>query len=147
MKANTFQLPGLFLIALLVSACAIEPQPIDYGREACHFCQMTIVDKQHAAELVTTKGKAFKYDAIECMVNDLKRRDKESIALFLTSDYENPGNLIDARESYFLISEAIQSPMGENLSAFSSEWKVRKKIDAVGGEMYNWRALQQKFKD
>ena len=29
---------------------------------------MTIVDRQHAAEAVTSKGKVFKFDAIECMV-------------------------------------------------------------------------------
>jgi copper chaperone NosL len=30
---------------------------------------MTIVDKVHAAEIVTKKGKVCKFDATECMIN------------------------------------------------------------------------------
>ncbi len=60
----------LLLLSLLffVVGCSVEESPINYGKDACNFCKMNIVDKQHAAEIVTSKGKPFKYDAIECMV-------------------------------------------------------------------------------
>ena len=35
-------------------------------------------DPQHAAQIVTTKGKAYKYDAAECMINDLKQKGKDA---------------------------------------------------------------------
>lgn len=47
---------ALVAIGLLWS-CSIAPEPINYGQDGCHFCKMTIVDKVHAAEIVTTKGK------------------------------------------------------------------------------------------
>ena len=48
-------------VITMLLACSVEPKPINYGRDACHFCKMTIVDNQHAAEIITLKGKAFKY--------------------------------------------------------------------------------------
>ena len=50
------------LTFITLSSCNIQPQPINYGEDACHFCKMNIIDKQHAAQIVTSKGKAFKFD-------------------------------------------------------------------------------------
>ena len=69
--------------AVLIIGCEVKPQEIAYGQDACHFCKMTIVDRQHAAELVTVKGKAFKYDAIECMMNHLKRWNHPEVKFHL----------------------------------------------------------------
>ena len=63
-------------LLLLFAACSPQPRPIEYGTDLCDFCRMTIVDKQHAAELVTDKGRVYKFDAIECMVNYLEQNDK-----------------------------------------------------------------------
>lgn len=43
---------------------------------------MTIVDKQHAAQVVTKKGKAYSFDAIECMVHYSEKMDPSTIGLF-----------------------------------------------------------------
>ena len=72
-------------------SCGISPKPIDYGSDGCHYCSMTIVDHQHAAEIVTTKGKAFKFDAVECMMNHLKDIDVSTVQLFLVNDFRAPG--------------------------------------------------------
>ena len=64
-------LTSLVLIISLLSACTPAPKPIEYGSDMCHYCKMTIMDKQHAAELVTDKGKVFPFDAIECMIHYL----------------------------------------------------------------------------
>ena len=112
----------IFLILLLfLSACAIEPQPINYGKDACHYCKMNIVDSQHAAQFVTEKGKCYKFDAIECMLNQMNEFDEAPIALHLITDYSAPGELTDATKSTYLISDAIPSPMGAFLTAFKSK--------------------------
>jgi copper chaperone NosL len=98
--------------------CSIGPKPIDYGTDGCHFCSMTIVDQQHAAQIVTGKGKVFKFDASECMLNHLKEVDTSTVALFLVNDYNAPGELIDAIHASYLKSKEIPSPMGEFLTAF-----------------------------
>ena len=105
------------LIFFILTSCDIKPQPINFGEDACHFCKMTIVDKQHAAQIVTKKGKAYKFDAVECMLNHLEDIDTTEIELFLVTDYLDPGFLIDATSSHYIISENIPSPMGEFLSS------------------------------
>ena len=72
------RIPFLLIILILVG-CKVDPNPIEYGADACHFCSMTIVDRQHAAEFVTKKGKAFKFDATECMMKPSEgSRDRRS---------------------------------------------------------------------
>jgi len=131
-----------FLFFLALTACTIAPAKIDYGNDACKFCSMTIVDKQHAAQLVTNKGKAFKYDAIECMLNDLKSTPTAAIELFLVIDYLNPSVLIDATTATYLISPEIKSPMGANLSAFASNEAAQPFVKTPASRVYSWTEIQ-----
>lgn len=131
----------LMSVVILLSSCDNSPQPINYGEDVCDFCRMTIVDQQHAAQLVTRKGRAYKYDAIECMINDLKRWESGELEHYLVSDFKNPGVLTDAKEASYLISEDIPSPMGANLSAFADEASLKKTFDSVGGQMLQWSQL------
>ena len=131
----------LLILVGLFSSCDRGPQPILYGEDACDFCRMTIVDQQHAAQVVTQKGRAYKYDAIECMINDLKRWDRPEIRHYLVTDYKNPGVLTNALEANYLISEGIPSPMGAFLSAFEEESTRQKAFDTVGGQMLQWSQL------
>ena len=63
---------------IFISACTVEPQPIQYGRDNCAFCKMTIVDGRYGSELVSSKGKVFKFDAVECLINfDLQNPSNE----------------------------------------------------------------------
>lgn len=132
-------------LTLLWSACEVKPQEIVYGQDACHFCKMTIVDKQHAAQLVTVKGKAFKYDAIECMMNHLNHWDHPPVKYFLITDYATPGKLIDATNAHYLISEAIPSPMGEFLTAFETKELRDITQEEMEGELLTWHQLQNRF--
>ena len=133
-----------FAFLILVS-CSVRPKPIDYGSDGCHFCSMTIVDRQHAAEIVTKKGKAFKFDAVECMMNHLKDIDVATVGLFLVNDFRTPGELINAQEATFLISKAIPSPMGEYLSAFRSRNEAEQVEAENQGELYTWDGLLTRF--
>ncbi|MEQ8359650.1 MAG: nitrous oxide reductase accessory protein NosL [Cytophagales bacterium] len=134
----------LAFIVLFTFSCSKGPEPINYGEDACDFCRMSIVDQQHAAQLVTEKGKNYKYDAIECMMNDYKDWTKVRPELFLVNDYLNPGKLIDAKKAQFLISVSIPSPMGEFLSAFGSKEELEE-VPFEKGKTMNWLELQKHF--
>ena len=133
----------VLILSLVISSCTVEPVAINYGQDACHFCKMNIVDRQHAAELVTTKGKAYKYDAIECMVQDLHNWSESDIAFYLITDYDSPGTLIDARKATYIICEDIPSPMGANLSGFELVNKAEQILNHKKGELYSWSALRK----
>ena len=120
---------------------------MNYGSDACHYCDMTIVDKQHASQLVTSKGKAYKYDAIECMVHSLQDEFVDTeMAHYLVADFRQPGELIDAKKTSFLVSEKLQSPMGANLSAFINEAAGKKAQEEFTGKTYSWEAIQDHLK-
>ncbi len=137
----------LLLISVLFAACNVSPQPIAYGSDACHFCNMTIVDKQHASQLVTAKGKAFKYDAVECMIHSLQDEFKSTeMAYYLVSDFNKPGELMDATKASYLVSEKLQSPMGANLSAFLNADSGAKAQEKFTGNLYTWTTIQEHLK-
>ena len=135
-------LPFLTLL-LPVVGCKIAPQPIAFGTDTCHFCHMTIVDRQHACELVTGKGKAFKFDAVECLAHHLIDTEIGPRALLLVSDFNRPGTLIGAGEATFLVSENLPSPMGAFLTAFASAEAGKQAQAEYGGTLYDWQDLQQ----
>ncbi|WP_291865892.1 nitrous oxide reductase accessory protein NosL [Maribacter sp.] len=136
----------VILITVWLSACNSSPEPIEYGTDGCHFCKMTIVDRQHASEIVTKKGKAFKFDAIECMMNHVNTIDRNKVKLFLANDYNRPGELMDAATAVYLISKEVPSPMGEYLTAFKTKEEAEKVREEHGGKLYSWEELQNKFK-
>lgn len=138
---------ALLLISLLIlSACNNTPKPIAYGSDGCHFCSMTIVDKQHAAQFMTKKGRSYAFDASECMLNHLKEIDKATVATFLVNDYNTPGETIDATKATYLISKNIPSPMGAYLSAFANKEAAQYAQEKNGGELLTWEELQNRFK-
>lgn len=133
-----------YLIAtllLILFSCNVTPKPIDYGNDGCHFCKMTIVDKLHATEIVTKKGKVYKFDATECMINFLDEFDTSTIKLYLSNNYTEPEILIDATQATFLISANIPSPMGAFLSAFKNSEDAINTQTEKGGKLYSWEEL------
>lgn len=145
MKALNFLQSLFILISIVLVSCSKSPQPIAYGQDACHYCQMTIVDKIHGSEIVTDKGKVFKFDAAECLIryqNDLE--NKEGYQL-LTNYFEMPEAFVPMGEATFLISENLPSPMGAFLTAFETEAKAIEVQKEKGGDLYNWEELQQQF--
>ncbi len=130
---------------LLFIGCNTGPQTIDYGNDGCHFCKMTIVDKIHGSELITDKGKVFKFDATECMLNFLDDDNDLKVETLLTNYYEAPTEFINVENATFLISENLPSPMGAYLTAFKTEEAAKKVQSEKGGELYNWNSLKDKL--
>ena len=147
MKVNSIKfLLGLIVLFELIS-CNVEPKPIEYGKDQCNYCDMNIVDKTHASQYVTKKGKQYRFDAIECMINDLKEKDEGKLAFILVADYGNPGEMIAAKSAVYLISDAIKSPMGANLSGLSSKERAKELQQNHSGEIYTWENLKHKLSD
>ncbi|WP_432410069.1 nitrous oxide reductase accessory protein NosL [Rasiella sp. SM2506] len=126
----------------LMASCTTGPKSIDYGNDGCHSCKMTIIDKIHGAELITDKGKVFKFDATECMLNYIMANEELSARSLLTNYYETPTALIPTKEATFLISEKMPSPMGANLTAFKTKESAVKMQIEKGGELYTWETLK-----
>ena len=132
MKAHII-IPFVFVLTFFFTSCNTGPKPIDYGSDGCQYCKMTIVDKIHGAEIVTNKGKVFKFDATECMLNYLQDNPDTKSGNFYTNHYESPTDLIATPEATFLISKALPSPMNGNITAFKERNPQKKyKLKKMG---------------
>lgn len=136
---------GFLCFLLTLFSCEIAPDPINFGTDSCSFCKMTIVDQQHAAQYVTKKGKQFKFDAVECMLNDLSENGKDHLEILLVSDYSSPGEMTDATRATYLISEKIKSPMGANLSSFGTRRAAEVTAEVHSGDLYSWVEMLRKY--
>lgn len=131
-------------LLMLATACSQKPAKIHYGSEECAHCKMMITDEQFASQIVTEKGKALKFDAIECMaVYQQENADELQGAIRYVSDYNNPGNWLKAEEAQFVKSEVVNSPMGESLLGFSSQEEAQKHVSERPGQLLEWAEVSQ----
>jgi copper chaperone NosL len=141
--ARSMVVPAIIMFAVL-TACEPKPEAIDWGKEECAHCKMNIADKRFAAQLLTTKGKAYKFDAIECLagyIND-KKITKSDIHSLWVMDYDNPGTFLPAQKSFFLQSLQFQSPMSLNLAAFANSKAVQAAQQKSGGKELYWDGVR-----
>lgn len=133
---------------LFLSCCTPSPEPINYGHDDCEYCKMTIMDPKFGAEVVTQKGKVYKFDAIECMMDYMYDDDftKDNIALYLINTFNNPGELFDATVASYLISDNLPSPMGAFLSGYQDEKSAEDMLSEKSGKIYDWHSLNELFK-
>jgi len=138
----------LYFLVSLMLACNPESQPISYGSDMCEFCRMSIVDQRFGSEIVTQKGKVYKFDAVECMVNYLDDRieDESKLKYILTNTLDAPGELIDVQECRFLRSDNMPSPMGMFINPFKDSTLAIKNQEENSGTILDWINLRGEFK-
>lgn len=138
----------LILTVFVFIGCSTDPEPINFGTDQCTLCKMNISDHKYGAEIVTKKGKIFKYDAAECMFNALSLGDVayNDAAGFYVIDAATPKQLINGQTASYLISEKLPSPMGAFLSAYNNKADAEKNQTQFGGELKTWDDLLVKFK-
>lgn len=144
-----YRLLSIIAFASVMTSCSTGPEPIAYGHDGCSYCEMTIMDQRYGTELVTDKGKIFKFDSVECLVRFIKEgeADQTNVKLVLLTPFTHPETLEDANQSLILHSQGIPSPMGMFLTAFKDELTARKFQEENGGTIYTWKELLVKFEN
>lgn len=139
---------SLIPISIMFLSCNTDPQPLQYGKDACHTCKMTLMDKKFGAELVTTKGKVYKFDDVNCMVNFINSGylEAEILEHKLVVDYTQSGKLIPAEEAFYLKSDEIRSPMASEVAAFETEKIMLKHKSKLKAIYLGWGELLTQFK-
>lgn len=138
------QAVALVLLVLLTS-CNATPEPLQFGKDSCHSCKMVIFDKHYGGEIVSSKGKIFKFDDSSCMINFLKSGVifEDQISHELLIDFANPGTLIDARSAHLVFSEALKTPMNGRVAAFSSSDAAAARNAEWNGKLVEWKVLKK----
>ncbi|MTI27205.1 nitrous oxide reductase accessory protein NosL [Fulvivirga kasyanovii] len=134
----------IIITCMVFAACKPEPEPIHYGQDGCSYCKMTIVDPRYGSELVTDKGKVYKFDAVECLINYMNENAGTSFAHVLVSTFDQK-TLKEAAGCYYLRSGNLPSPMGMYITGVSDKQVAEKFDDEYGGQLYSWDELLKSF--
>lgn len=143
---KTLAIVGILLA--FMTSCSSQTEPINYGKDNCVLCKMTIMEKEYACELVTNKGKVFKFDDVSCMVKYMKtsQTSDADYAFIVVNDFKNPKEFIDVHKATFLSGELFSSPMRGDLAAFSAIKAIeaeKKKDSSV--KIFSWKEVLEKF--
>jgi copper chaperone NosL len=104
---------------------------------------MTISDVRFGVELVTKKGKVFKFDDVHCMAAYLKTNDTEpdNIKNYYLSNYSGKHQLIPVDAALLLKSDGLRSPMGGNVAAFDNKDSLLVIQKYFSGNTITWSEL------
>ena len=132
----------VFLVVLF-SSCSAQPEPFKYGTDNCYACKMGVMDPKFGAEIVTTKGKLYKFDDIICIVRFLKSNTvkQEDIKQTLVINFNKENDFIDVKKALFFTATDLKSPMGSNTAAFTSEAEANAVKTKMQGQLMNWSEL------
>jgi copper chaperone NosL len=148
LSRNLTGVAGMLVLAVSMTSltgCSTAPEAIRYGKDNCYSCKMTITDNRFGAELVTKKGKTYKFDDAHCILSFLHADavDKKEIAAVYFTDFTGDHQLVNATEAFFLQSELFQSPMNGNLAAFRVEDSMKKMEIQYTAARINWDQLNK----
>ena len=140
---NKMKIITLFFMMVLFFACSKDPKPISYGEDECEFCKMIVMDKRYGAEMVTSKGKIYFFDSIECLVSNIDnlKMSKSDYASIWVGNYSNPGNIIDASKAIYLKNDELRSPMGLNVLAVETKEQYDSIFNQYGGKQLTFDDL------
>ena len=134
---------AVFLLTFL-SSCTATPEPIITGVDQCCYCRMVVSDPRFGAEIITVKGKKYKFDDMHCLLSFIHQQvihPTEIKEVYLV-DYAAAGHpLIQSATSLLLQSEAFKSPMNGNIAAFSEKGKRDQLMEAYKGSSVSWNQL------
>ena len=135
------------VVLLTLASCSAEPQAIAFGKDLCDECKMTIMDPKFGGEVVTKKGKVFKFDDAHCLANFMKsgKVADGDIAQTVFLNHQENNTFLNAAEAQFVVSPQLKSPMNSNAAAFADKGTADQKATQVSGTVMNWNTLLNKL--
>jgi copper chaperone NosL len=104
---------------------------------------MGIVDAKFGAEIITGKGKVYKFDDIGCMIRYMKsgELDQKDIDRTYVINFEKPNEFLELNKATLVASPLTRSPMGFNLAAFANTDAATKYVAGTSGKIFSWNEL------
>jgi copper chaperone NosL len=128
---------------LVVAACGSTPPPIAYGTQGCDFCRMQIADPRYGGQLITTTGKVYAFDSVECLAEFAATFDESRVRMVRVADFTNPGTLLPVEDARFYQDPRHRGPMGGGWLAVSAEADSSWLALNVGGTPSDWQTVRR----
>ena len=134
---------AVLLLPFFLYNCNAGPEAIVVGTDNCYFCKMTVSDAKYGAEIVTKKGKVFKFDDMHCLLQFTKSKmiDDAGIKDIFLVDYAGTHELINVKECFLLTGGTVKTPMNGNVIAFKNSEAMLPFIKSFNAAQTTWQAL------
>ena len=147
-KKNSKKISSALVITLMMTFFAAScnnsgPQAIKLNQDKCDYCSMSIADGRFAAELISKKGRCFKFDDLQCMIDYKKEKSSTEFKAIYVNDFEKNNELIDAVKAYYVHHEELRSPMGGNFAAFTQQDKAIQFAKARNSLIQTWQEISE----
>ncbi len=131
----------IFLSIFLLSCAPKEAEPIKINIDQCHQCKMNIADGKFGAELITKKGRVYKFDDIFCLINFCEQNTNVAIEKYFVHDYKKENTLIDAEKAFFCKGGTINSPMHGNIIATENQLNIEQLKAQFQAKSITWKEI------
>lgn len=143
---NAAMLLTILLMSLMSFSCnSTEPKPIKLNSDTCDFCKMTISNGKYASELITKKGRCYKFDDVSCMIKYVKPKSDLADAKLFVCNYSNEKQFIPVEKGFYLLGGSISGPMGGKVAAFESDKKASQFQAKLGAEKTTWKKIFEMY--
>jgi copper chaperone NosL len=113
-------LTAVFL-AGAISCGPTRPEAIVAGADECSYFRMQISDPRFGGEILTRKGRAIKFDGIDCLLSYYKQANAANdVASVWVLDARHAGEFIDAKTAWFINLGDGRTPMGHGWAAITT---------------------------
>ncbi|MBK9989849.1 MAG: nitrous oxide reductase accessory protein NosL [Verrucomicrobia bacterium] len=136
MKRSRKFSPATLALAALVALAGCgdtQPKAINYGRDECAECKMTLVNQRYGAELISAKGKVFKFDDLNCLLAFEKKNAAGPAPQAYVVDCNRPNQFLSSDQAILLQHDGLRTPMGSRFAAFASETELETARTQLGG--------------
>lgn len=134
----------LFAVMFALSSCNNGPVPIVAGTDNCDYCKMSVADARFGAEVLSKKGKAWKFDDVHCLIAFIKegRVKNEDIQEVYFTRFDGKNELMPSTAALLMYSETLRTPMGSNITAFADRGSFDAAKQKFIGKEVTWKELK-----
>ncbi len=136
------------IISLLIVSCTTKPEPLVAGKDACVHCKMPVADTRFGSEIISDKGRIYKFDDINCMLQWSRQSSNINAgsANFYVVNYFDQIDLMNAADAVYLKSDNLRTPMNSGFAAFANKEDAEKLLKDDGGVLVDWNFVQNEIK-
>lgn len=131
----------LFLSSGVFFSCQSKDlEPIKLNVDQCSFCRMSIADGKFGSEIITNKGRIYKFDDLRCLTNYIDE-NKTAVESYFVHQYNADNVLIPATTAFYLKGGDISSPMRGNIAAFSTQEAADSFKEKLNAKTLAWEEI------
>lgn len=129
------------ILSMFISCTTTQPQPLKLNTDNCDFCKMTISDGNFGCELITDKGRVYKFDDLSCLIRYKLANTNTKFSFVYVNAYGANNILIDAEKAFYIKSTDLSSPMGGNIAAYKDPTEAKLYASKFHTTMLLWKDL------